>query len=414
MALITGSLIAYLIDYNLSLLNFNLNPWYYLLVTTPVMLILIFLSPTEFEKPELKISNPFFLILIVLGIAFFYLIGLSKPITTWDAIGCWMFKAKILFNETLATTTMFSKINKAYMQFEYPLLLPFLYKSLYGFYGKVNEIGAHASFAFYFTAASVIFYKTLKDVTSRRYAMFFTVILVYFPMPFLHENVREGADGYVAIYFLISALMIFTYFFNKQNIITLFNLFSSLSVLALLKNEGKPQAGILILVFLFLVFLQKNKLQILKKSILPFSFFIAVFLNWYFLYRTLPNYTAKYPELLTFPNIVKNLGKLPTIITSIIESWSLLSSYSLFWIVFIYILLLHFKKLLTLKRLALLSAFFAPVFIYIIIYAIQTMFPLTELITHTISRITYHLVPYGIFIISVFAYEIISDKEIIS
>jgi len=206
-----------LLSLNFSLLLIKIN-FLIFLVT-----VLIFYSKNFFENPFLKI---FFLFIIF--------ICLGTPTFDWDPRSIWLFHAKRIFYDQ----SIFSVMDN-YAGFsgnDYPNLAPAFASSLASLVGHWNEVFPKLSFALMFLPPLILTYVFLKDT---QYLIFLSI--VFFT---IGKYLFNGwADGLVAVYFCLSAFLMYLLivsnnnFFNKKILFYLIA-FCFFVTLTLIKNEG--------------------------------------------------------------------------------------------------------------------------------------------------------------------------------
>ena len=225
--------------------------------------VFIFYSKNFLENPFLKI---FFLFIIF--------ISLGTPTFEWDARSIWLFHAKRIFYDQ----SIFS-IGDNYAAFshnEYSSLAPAFASSLAFLVGHWNEVFPKLSFSLMFLPPLILTYAFLKDT---QYLIFLSI--VFFTIgKFLFNG---WADGLVAIYFGLSAFLMYLLFFIDTNFFKNRLLFYLLAFcffisLTLIKNEG---IALLFILFAttFIIKLYKGQLgkDISKLVFLSISFLPIIF-----------------------------------------------------------------------------------------------------------------------------------------
>ena len=226
--------LSFLILNNYFLLSINL-PSLFIKINYLVFLFVLFLFYFKnfSENPYLKI---FFLFLIF--------ISLGTPTFEWDPRSIWLFHAKRIFYDG----SIFS-IADNYATFshnDYPNLVPAFSASLATLIGHWNEVFPKLAFLLMFLPPLILTYVFFKD---EKYLFFLSI--VFFT---IGKYLFNGwADGLVAVYFCLSALLIYFIFFDsnkisKQNYLYHFIAFCFFISLTLIKNEG-----IALLLILFII-----------------------------------------------------------------------------------------------------------------------------------------------------------------
>ena len=227
--------------------------------------IFIFYSKNFLENPFLKI---FFLFIIF--------ISLGTPTFEWDARSIWLFHAKRIFYDQ----SIFS-IGDNYAAFshnEYSSLAPAFASSLAFLVGHWNEVFPKLSFSLMFLPPLIFTYAFLKDT---QYLIFLSI--VFFTIgKFLFSG---WADGLVAIYFGLSAFLMYLLFiidtnFFKNRLLFYLLAFCFFVSLTFIKNEG---IALLFILFIttFFIKLYKGELRkdISKLIFLSISFIPIILWN---------------------------------------------------------------------------------------------------------------------------------------
>ena len=242
----------FLLSLNFSLVLIKIN-FLIFLVT-----ILIFYFQNISENIYLKI---FFLFIIF--------IALGTPTFGWDPRSVWLFHAKRIFYDN----SIFSVADN-YAPFSsnsYPSLAPAFASSLAVLIGYWNEVFPKLSFSLMFLPPLIITYAFLRNT---QYLIFLSI--VFFT---IGKFIINGwLDGLVAIYFGLSALLMYLLMINTDNFYKNKSLFYYIAFcffvsLTLLKNEGAALLLILfVTTFSIKIFKGELKKDISKLIFLSFSF----------------------------------------------------------------------------------------------------------------------------------------------
>ena len=242
-----------LLSLNFSLLLIKIN-FLIFLVT-----VLIFYSKNFFENPFLKI---FFLFIIF--------ICLGTPTFDWDPRSIWLFHAKRIFYDQ----SIFSVMDNyaGFSNNAYPSLAPAFASSLASLVGHWNEVFPKLSFALMFLPPLILTYVFLKDT---QYLIFLSI--VFFTIGNYLFN--GWADGLVAVYFCLSAFLMYLLIVSNNNFLKkkiLFYLiaFCFFVTLTLIKNEG---IALLFILFATTFFIKLYKGE-LRKDISKLVFLSISFL----------------------------------------------------------------------------------------------------------------------------------------
>jgi len=262
--------LSFLILNNYLLLSLN-SPQLMIKINFLIFLltVLIFYVQNFLENSFLKI---FFLFIIF--------ISLGTPTFEWDARSIWLFHAKRIFYDQ----SIFS-IGDNYAAFshnEYSSLAPAFASSLAFLVGHWNEVFPKLSFSLMFLPPLILTYAFLKDT---QYLIFLSI--VFFTIgKFLFNG---WTDGLVAIYFGLSAFLMYLLFFIDTNFFKNRLLFYLLAFcffisLTLIKNEG---IALLFILFAttFIIKLYKGQLgKDISKLVFLFISFLPVIFWKFFCY----------------------------------------------------------------------------------------------------------------------------------
>ena len=247
--LILNNYLLLSLNFSLALIKINF--------TIFLFTVLVFYFKNFSENPFLKI---FFLCIIF--------ISLGTATFEWDARSIWLFHAKVMFYGdsvfSLDDSYKFSHI-------EYPNLAPAFASALAILVGHWNEVFPKISFSLMFLPPLILIFSFFKDV---RYLIFLSI--VFFTVgKFLFNG---WTDGLVAVYFGISAFLMYLLFiidsnFYKNKPIFYMLAFCFFVSLTLIKNEGIALLFVIFLsTFLINLFKLRLKRDISKFFLLSISF----------------------------------------------------------------------------------------------------------------------------------------------
>tara|TARA_Y100000590_G_scaffold470211_1_gene662792 strand:- start:1128 stop:2309 length:1182 start_codon:yes stop_codon:yes gene_type:complete len=259
---------------SLSLILLILSNYLFLSINVPEVVIkinfVLFLLVVVFFYFKNFLDNPYLKIFFTL----FLIISFGTPLYEWDPRSIWLFHAKRIFYDY----SIFSIVDN-YAKFshnDYPSLAPAFSSSFAILIGYWNEVFPKISFLLMFLPPLIFTYSFLKH---EKYLIFLSIVFFI-----IGKYLFNGwADGLIAIYFCISAfLMYYLFLDNKQfiqksflNYLIAFCFFISLS---LIKNEGTA----LLLILFFVTFIIGLSYSGFKKNIskfiyLSFSFIPIIF-----------------------------------------------------------------------------------------------------------------------------------------
>jgi len=182
---------------------------------------------------------------------------LFMPLMEWDARSIWFFHAKMIFSAgTFSQLTGWQ--NPAVIDFshaDYPNLLPTMAAQISYVMGFWNEYLPKLSLFFLLVpAVSLLFTFTKRSISF----LFLMIIIVFSFSPKLWDG---HMDGYLALYFAISMLLLGRYYKYSKTI----DLFSSLIFLLVLlyfKNEGNLALISGFSSVFFVILLKKNSISL--------------------------------------------------------------------------------------------------------------------------------------------------------
>jgi len=258
-----------------------LSNYLFLNLSFPILIIkinfiffLILVGVFYFKNLNENIYLKIFFLLIVL-------ISLGTPTYEWDARSIWLFHAKrIFYDESIFS---FADNYASFSHNGYPNLAPAFSSSFAMLVGYWNEIFPKISFTLLFLPPLII---AQTFFNKDKYLIFLS--LVFF---IIGKYLFNGwADGLIAIYFCLSAFLMYLLFIKdekyfKNNFLYYLIAFCFFSSLTLIKNEGTALLLILFTVTLLVKIYKKDlKKNILKLIVLSFSF-LPIFFWKFFCYK---------------------------------------------------------------------------------------------------------------------------------
>ena len=211
------------------------------------------------------LTNPF----LKFSFLFIVLISLGTPTFEWDARSIWLFHAKVIFYKN---SILDLDHNYLFSHREYPNLAPAFASALAILVGYWNEVFPKLAFTLMFLPPLILVYSFLKKT---HYLIFLS--LVFFTIgKFLFNG---WVDGLVAMYFVVSACLMFVLFildtnFYRNRLIYYLLAFCFFVSLTLIKNEGV----VLLLILFITTFFIKMYSNELRKNIFKLVFLSLSFL----------------------------------------------------------------------------------------------------------------------------------------
>ena len=246
-----------------------LNNYFFLSLNFPLLLVkinfLIFFVTIFLFYFKNILENPFLKIFFL----FIIFISLGTPAFEWDPRSIWLFHAKRIFYDG----SVFSVADN-YASFSnnaYPNLVPAFASSLAVLLGHWNEVFPKLSFSLIFLPPLILTYVFLKNT---QYLIFLSI--VFFT---IGKYLFNGwTDGLIAIYFGLSALLIYLLIINTDNYyknksLLYYIAFCFFVTLTLIKDEGSALSFILfVITFLIKIFKGELKKEISKLILVSFAF----------------------------------------------------------------------------------------------------------------------------------------------
>ena len=252
-----------LLGLNFSQLIIKINFFIFLFI------LLLFYFKNFLENPFLKI----FFVLIIL-------ISLGTPTYEWDPRSIWLFHAKRIFYDN----SIFSILDN-YAEFShnaYPTLVPAFSASLATVVGHWNEVFPKLSFSLMFLPPMILTFSFLKTT---QYLIFLNIVFFI-----IGKYLFNGwADGLVAMYFCLSAFLMYILIIANTNqyknrLLYFLITFCFFASLTLIKNEGIALLSILFgTTFLIKLYKRELRKDIVIFLLLSFSF-LPIILWKYFCY----------------------------------------------------------------------------------------------------------------------------------
>lgn len=242
------------------------------LVTLFLLIVTCYLMCKKFKIDVLQLSsfkfnkiNEFTLIEKVIAISILGVLGLSFflslyfPITVWDALALYDFRAKII-----TETGFFVQVARNYEYFaHYPLFTSLSHTVFY----LVGTNNPQFIYSILFICFGSVFYLNLKNIANRKVALVATLLLITIPEIFQHSTIAYTNLPYTIFY--VSGLI---YLYNAYIYERLDLLFVS-SLLIGLSTWVRSDLPFWLTGILFVILL-----SIIKKSIKPILIYLVPFL----------------------------------------------------------------------------------------------------------------------------------------
>ena len=240
------------------------------ILTIIIFVVIFYFVFRQFWQNPVKLSlggNRLVAILLVLLIGFVLFESLIRPLSSWDGWSSWEMRAKVISIDKKISIEQFN-----YLQTEYPLVVPLYTTFVYGVIGNINDNAILiVSWYFYFLIGALsLLYLSKKTTVS--YAVFFTFLILSTQNLIRHGGRYEGGLADIIMsYFVLSVLVLLSFFIEKKKVSILVLLSIFLGIVANIKNEGIFFSAIVFLATLYYLFRmrQLGRLFILLFYIVP-------------------------------------------------------------------------------------------------------------------------------------------------
>ncbi len=339
-------------------------PYTPLTVSLPFALCLLFKLPDLFRwLKEIKLPavefDPIFACAVILLSSAALALAVSNmflPIFRADAIGSWIFKAKMFFYARhipydLLRSSVF--VNTA----DYPVLVPLNLAWACICAGRWSEAAARTFFSLQYITGAVIFYYFLKERAGKNIAVFGA--LTVFILPTLLTNAETGyADFSLAYYVMIAAIFIYRWLAGKDDL----DLFISALFMGgacLTKNDG---IGIFIAMLATLA-ISRRWLAVIKYALISSVIFLP--------YKILTVYYGIKSHMVPAGLPLSNLSRIPALLGSIgTELFNNAYDWLYFWLILFILIILNAGKMKEGRTRFLLIFVILSVLIYFSVYLI--------------------------------------------
>lgn len=306
------------------------------------------------------------IIFIIVELIFIFLYWLIYPVHSWDATCIWDAKAKFLFFEGNLDFLSW------YMPHpDYPLLVPLnltFYYSIYFQYHYFSKI----LFVFFFIFLILAIYSSLRFFKlNRTYSILISTLIASVSDIFLHATIAY-ADLALTFFYTISIILLFYYFKTKKIVFVIYSALF-MGFMAWTKMEGLGllfvNFGLVLIYNTFMLFKREIdfKKYITSIATIPIIAFM-IYLPWFLTciaYDFSSNYIANFKQIYDIEQSFLDLK----IIFNYMSNLSFL--FSIFWILFLLILILNIKSITKQEIFFLFLLIIFHFFLYIGIYIIS-------------------------------------------
>ena len=367
--IITVTIILNLVFFLLSKLNF--------LITINFLLfnLLLLFYLINFEKNK-------FLIFFIFGLI---IMSLCTVTDSWDARSIWMFKVKQIYEEN---TILYVISNYApFSHPDYPNIAPAFSASFVKLIGHWNEIYPKLGFTLLFIPGFIV----ISNFFKKNYYLCALILIVFTLGKFL---INGEVDGLVAIYFVSTALMIYSIRQSDKSILNFLILISFIVILTLLKLEALALMICLIFSTVFLLYKEK---MINYKILISFFISLMPIIFWHIFtnYYNINNVNSEYYAY-NLSSFSKNV--------SIFKNYILIFEYLILNEKFLISLLFFFISAFITKKINIFNFVIITSFLYVVILFIvylstpfEIEWHLSSSSTRVIKPITLLLFIFGLY-----------------
>lgn len=345
----------------------------------------------------LKVFKYLLLFLILLNIIYAFVGAYFYPLSSIDAVGIWLLKAKFFYLSNGFPLGFLKDISFVYSHPHYPLLLPFVFYIFYFFLSGVKEQLIVFIYPFTFVFILFILYKLLRKLDfGQILSLTFTYVYSMFS-PLLAQAGRKHA-GEADIFILLANLLIvfiaLKIFKNKHKNLGTFLIVLIIMIASQIKLEGIFIAATLI----FLPIPKKTKLIAGIVSLIPFLIwnFIAIYLR-------LPN-----DFYFLIPPLKEISFRIFAISGYVLFEMIKVNNWYIFWPVFLLSIMLIKTKNGFLKKF-IIPSFLIISLLYFCVYVFSSINPAVY-VPSSIDRVLIQISPYFFLWLALLIKEILPKR----
>jgi hypothetical protein len=411
----------------LSYIGINLSLLNVLILSLPIILYLFSnnrgnLTWSNLRKLNLNLSNSEYMILffIVCILSLVFIDALSQPLDRWDERAFWGLKAKILYQDATIYSSDFFDPDRLHPHKQYPLLIPLAESLVYFTLGHIDDRLIKVIFPISFMALLIIFYHSQRKFFPRIHSLYFTALLASLPfyimtsspIPDIGTGASSGyADIPLTFFYFVASIYLYIWFLNPNNIsyIILSSLFLSFSIFT--KSEGIFMYLIDVCVFYMYIFMNNDKLTKQTKLISSLCIWLPLLIlaPWFIFQTNLPNDSE---IRFSFTIFLENLGRLPTIINYITLNYINPLHWNLVFPLLILSAFLIPKKNLINQGIYLYIIAILNLISLVVLYVLSLTEPIEHHLDTSFDRMTIHIMPIVIFILSANIWGIFSKEKL--
>ena len=271
-------------------------------------------SPSSAEPPESRVAlwmSRGLIVACAMPVLAIFVFGQTQPLANSDGLPIWNFKAKILLEQSLATTTVLRDPAFSYCHLGYPILVPIQIAYVWSLRGIPTDGAGAAWHAILSTLFVLFIYDSCRKRMSRLASILLTLSLCSMRI-FLFQSTGQIADV-VLMYGSLASIVTFLRAVNGRQAGEWIVCGLCLAGLAFVKNEGGAFAAVELALLFGLVVLRHVPW---KQAASCLCAYLIPSIPWWVFSRGLPRTDERYTEQLTWQNLLVQSERIPTIALS--------------------------------------------------------------------------------------------------
>jgi len=352
----------------------------------------------------LGVTGTLSLAVILFELFYAFRVAPVLPITGWDSIQTWFFKAVAFYEDGRVSSSFL--LDTPLVHPDYPLLIPLSVTWLYIALGRVSDELVRIIYPLQFLSLLLVFYHVVRSRVSVSYAMLFTALLSLTPILMVHSaglivnlGVLSTGDsvGYADLAFAVcttaGAGFLYLYAVGERPAdLNMAMLFAGISVWT--KDEGL----VLITVCVLLAAAHALHRRVPLRNCLVAAGVVLVTAGPWLVYKGSINIPGEYASGYSPQTFIDNIGRLSVILDFFgYMMFKNTSIYSLTWYLYALSLALNYRGFFSRPLLYLnivLAALFSS---YVLVYIISFLNVNFHLAT-SIDRVILHMLPLAMLI----------------
>jgi len=340
----------------------------------------------------------FILLLIFQSIVLVHALG--SHLYEWDAFAIWGLKAKVIaLKGIIPCPDYFGDLSLGYSHLDYPLMIPFLMAGVYGVLGHIDDQMAKLSLpVIYFGLMCLVFAFSKRRLPT---PAAFTITAIVMGTPVMLRWAGSGnADVPLTAFYTASVVYLLDWEeHSKWRSCVLCGILSGFA--AFTKNEGLALGAInCLVIFLFPIRSQYWRRR-LSGAVLCVATFIILILPWLIWSNDIPRTEENYPAHLRFSEIIKNVSRIPIILSEFVSQVVSIWQYGLIWLILIVSAIIRWRAFCDRTTFTACSLFLLHLVTYFLIFLV-TPWDIRELLSVALDRLVLHILPVGGLLIALF------------